>query len=274
MKFQTFSIVAGSTACNACCPYCVSRMTEKPGDPTEVAPDGFYAERLSIASRLAKSPETKTALITGIGEPTLDPDHISVILRGLDYDFPIVELQTNGIELHDKYLREWRILGLTTICLSCVSPYTHKNREIFGDAFVALQDNILKLKKHRYSIRLSYVGLRGVNNGWEDILGIIRFSKNLKVNQTTWRPVYSKNPAYQYGISAEYLSSMVEKADQEFHHLLTLPHGAKVYDADGVNFCLSNCLTRTVDPNEIRQVILFPDGTIGYDWDRPGAVIL
>jgi hypothetical protein len=31
MIFQTFSIIVGSMACNACCPYCVSRMTPDHG---------------------------------------------------------------------------------------------------------------------------------------------------------------------------------------------------------------------------------------------------
>jgi hypothetical protein len=47
-----------------------------------------------------------------------------------------------------------------------------------------------------------------------------------------------------------------------------------VFDIDGINFCLSNCLTRTENPEEVRQIILFSNGRIGYDWDRPGAVIL
>ena len=56
--------------------------------------------------------------------------------------------------------------------------------------------------------------------------------------------------------------------------LLNLPHGGVVYDYDGQNVCISNCLTGTTDPNDIRQIIFFPDGQIRYDWRYAGARLL
>ena len=56
--------------------------------------------------------------------------------------------------------------------------------------------------------------------------------------------------------------------------LLELPHGAFVYDLKGQNVCLTNCLTSTVNPNDIRQLIFFPDGRIAYDWKYRAARLL
>jgi len=56
--------------------------------------------------------------------------------------------------------------------------------------------------------------------------------------------------------------------------LLELPHGGLIYDYNGQNVALGNCLTGTTDPNDIRQIIFFPDGRIAYDWRYPGARIL
>jgi hypothetical protein len=58
------------------------------------------------------------------------------------------------------------------------------------------------------------------------------------------------------------------------HRLLKLPHGGIVYDVDGQNVAVTTCLTRTTDPNDIRQIIFFPDGRIAYDWQHTGARIL
>ena len=56
--------------------------------------------------------------------------------------------------------------------------------------------------------------------------------------------------------------------------LLELPHGAIVYDVNGQNVCFSNCLTRTDNPENIRQLIFFPDGHLRYDWEYKGAILL
>jgi len=53
-----------------------------------------------------------------------------------------------------------------------------------------------------------------------------------------------------------------------------LPHGGTVFDFNGQNVCISNCLTDTLDRNDIRQIIFFPTGEIGYDWKYRGARIL
>jgi hypothetical protein len=56
--------------------------------------------------------------------------------------------------------------------------------------------------------------------------------------------------------------------------LLELPHGGVVFDHNGQNVAIGNCLTGTTDPDDIRQIIFFPDGRIAYDWRYPGARIL
>jgi hypothetical protein len=62
--------------------------------------------------------------------------------------------------------------------------------------------------------------------------------------------------------------------DEYGTELLRLPHGTSVFDVDGQNVCVGNCITRTTDPNDIRQLIFFPDGKLMYDWQYPGARIL
>lgn len=101
MKISTFSIVTGSAACNARCPFCVSHMT--PPSDVELKPPEVNWRNFKKACRLAQLGGTTTVMFTGKGEPTLFPDQISdylMVLKG--YDFPLIELQTNAIVIGDN----------------------------------------------------------------------------------------------------------------------------------------------------------------------------
>lgn len=56
--------------------------------------------------------------------------------------------------------------------------------------------------------------------------------------------------------------------------LLALPHGGMVYDVDGQNSGWGTCLTESTNPEDIRQLIFFPDGHLRYSWKHTGAIIL
>src|ERR1035437_8479153 len=121
MHFQTFSIVVGTRACNASCPFCISKQTGLFGTPIKVNWRNF-----AIACKLAQKAKTTTVLLTGKGEPTLYPDHVTETLKALQsYDFPLIEMQTNGLaiaegKVSDETLQSWYDLGLTTIAISVV----------------------------------------------------------------------------------------------------------------------------------------------------------
>ena len=96
MEIQTFSIVVGSRACDAHCPFCVSKMT---GTENLPCPDTLDEQRLNKATMLAQLGRTTTCLLTGKGEPTLYPHVISSYLYHVGTKFPIIELQTNGLQI-------------------------------------------------------------------------------------------------------------------------------------------------------------------------------
>ena len=84
MRVQTYTIVAGSEACNARCPYCVSRMTPD-YEMDEGLPEVNW-RNFEIGCRFAKDSGVSTVLVTGKGEPTLFPGQISDFLRRLSPD--------------------------------------------------------------------------------------------------------------------------------------------------------------------------------------------
>ena len=288
MQFQTFSVVIGTKACNASCPFCISKQTGLFGTPIKVNWRNF-----NIACNLAQKANTTTVLLTGKGEPTLYPDHVTetlVNLRG--YKFPLIEMQTNGItiaegKVPDATLEKWYSLGLTTIAISVVHWETEKNRTIYQPnrpEHYNLATLIEKLHKIGFSVRLCVMLLKGYIDSAEAAYQMIDFCKSTKVEQLTFRNITASEVTNSYpvtkwtkehaisGSDLMYITEYIQETGILLQHLM---HGMDVYDFDGQNVCLGNCLTR--DPNgkdEFRQLIFFPDGSLFYDWQYKGARIL
>ena len=300
MKIQTFTIVVGGNKCNASCPYCVSKLTGKTICSDKV--EDINIRNFHKACQFAKMSGVSTILLTGKGEPLLYPDHITKYLKVLqEYNFPFIELQTNGIELPhlSKHLLEkWYNLGLTTVSLSCVHWVTSKNKEIFGSQYVkydnigdcSFQDYIDICHKSKFSVRVSCVMVKGYIDSVDMIQEFADKCKELTVEQFTVRPVtnikYShadnnsdaKTKIYQWilrnRIERKDIKSIKEYFDVYATILLDLAHGARVYDYKGQNLSISNCLTETTNPDDIRQLIFYQNGRLMYSWTNPGAIII
>ena len=115
----------------------------------------------------------------------------------------------------------------------------------------------------------------------EDLLSVARAYPKKKL-QVTWRPVNmpeeSRNDKVsvrtrQLQIHPEMIGIIISHFEEVGTILYKLPHGAIVYDIDGQNFCLSNCLTIQPNLDEVRQII-YVNGEIIYDWQYRGAILL
>jgi hypothetical protein len=56
--------------------------------------------------------------------------------------------------------------------------------------------------------------------------------------------------------------------------LMHLAHGAEVFDVEGQNVCLNNCLSIQPESEEMRNLIFFPNGDLRYYWQYSGALLL
>lgn len=193
MKYQTFTVVVGTKACNARCPFCISAQTGFFGTPAKVNWRNFH-----IACNLALKANTTTVLLTGKGEPTLYPDNVTETLVNLKkYNFPLVEIQTNGIsiaegKINDTTLKAWYDLGLTTIAISVVHLDAEKNRTIYQPHkpdHYDLDSLINKLHGIGFSIRLCVMMLKGYIETSEDMKKMINYCKLMKVEQLTFRNI-------------------------------------------------------------------------------------
>lgn len=288
MKIHTMSIVCGSTACNARCPFCVSKTTPV-GDDWQNYIKNVNWRNLEVACKLAEKAGATTCLITGKGEPTLFPNLITEYIGRVNSTFPFIELQTNGICLStiDKgIMRKWYDDGLTTVALSAVSLDPLLNEQIYGistDYDKPLVENIKLLHEFGFSVRLSIILLKGYGlDCTQGIDQLINFCKAYKVEQLTVRPVSAPSNASsdeaKWAAAKRPTDEDMKKIENYIGKMATpvlqLSHGATVYDFCGQNICISNCLTTNDTDDNIRQIIFFPDGTIGYDWKYKGARLL
>lgn len=296
MKIQTMSVVVGGKACNAHCPFCVSKMTGADfGIADDEVPVGRNFEK---ACDLAEIGGVTTVLLTGKGEPTLYPNQIGIFLDRLDHwHFPFVELQTNGITLHDNIgeytedakIRSWHKSGLTTVIISVAHYDAAKNKEIFTpnrDKYIDLPILIGYLHSMGFMVRLNCTMMTDYIDSIAGVENFVKYAADYGVEQISIRPMRvpdkSENKDIHEWAAPRALSDeqimiirnyfSTEYADRK---LMTLAHGAEVFDINGVSVCFTDCLTREPEQtNELRQIIYYPDGRVAYDWALKGAILL
>ncbi len=288
MKTHTFSIVVGTAACNAKCPFCVSKMTHTAACKVK----RINKRRLHTACRIVEQARDGlvNVLLTGKGEPLLFPDEITEYLIELgDYRFPLIDLQTNGILLKEAadrgYLSRWVGLGLTLACVSITHWEPDHSNNLMGiDRGFNFYEAVEVIHKAGLAARLNCTLTKSGCCTLYDVDTLINRCRREGVEQLTFREVEVPDCGDEGGAAREYVEKEkpVGFANQIRLHLemkgatklMELPHGAVIYDDAGQNVCVSNCLTSTTDPNDLRQIIYFPDGRIAYDWKYKGARIL
>ena len=228
-------------------------------------------------------------LLTGKGEPLLYPDMITQYLDHLNFRFPLIDLQTNGILLKHDLLQRWGDMGLGVVCISIAHYLPQRSNELMGiEPGFNFYETIDLIHKTGLSVRLNCTMLKSGVHTLRGALKLIERCQSFGVEQLTLREVdmpgvikstpqaervreyvLSEKP---YGGTSEAIRGQLEAKGAV--PLLHLPHGAIVYDFHGQNVCLNNCLTSMTDPNDMRQIIFFPDGRIMYDWKYPAARLL
>jgi molybdenum cofactor biosynthesis enzyme MoaA len=301
MKIQPFSIVVGSRACNAGCPFCVSHMTGFEEVPKRGA---IYVPNFEKACGLARLRQSTTVLMTGKGEPTLYPEEITEYLGLLQpLGFPLIELQTNALDigwlasdgaardskrLTRETLQEWRELGLNTIAISVVSERPEHNAQVYLNRsrhkdYPDLGKTIAYLHEIGFTVRLCVMMHKGAVDSPTRVAELIEFCRAHEVDQLTVRPIRKPEQSHsdgtsqyvtQRGIDAAEIAAIAEWIEHNGTRLMSLMHGAAVYDVSGQNLCLSDCLTLDASGDDIRTLIFYSDGRLAYDWQYDGATIL
>ncbi len=285
MKTHTFSIVVGDQRCNANCPYCISQMTaSEPSDYVD-----FDEGQFNIACRIVDQMKDGllTVLLTGQGEPLLFPKQITRYIDCINFRFPIIELQTNGmlVEKNLDNFKNWQDYGLTLVCISIASHHSRQSNQIMGikDDSYDYWNTAEMLQEIGLNVRLNCTMTKAGTHYPEDCEKIIFRAKNAGILQTTFREVEMPQSVACYKTAAWVTMNKPKGATSRLHHYLALneavklfelPHGGIVYSYKDQNVAIGTCLTETTDPNDIRQLIWFPDGRLAYSWQYPAARLL
>lgn len=285
MKTHTFSVVVGDQRCNANCPFCIAQMTA-----SDFSEDVRFDDRkFDIACRIVEQMREGllTVMLTGQGEPLLFPKQIDRYMNTLMDRFPRIELQTNGtlVQKNLENLCRWRDKGLTLVCLSIAANGAEASNGIMG-----IKDNNYNfwhtagmLQNIGLSVRLNCTMTLAGTHEPEDCENIILRANNAGILQTTFREVEMPQPVSCSKTAAWVAANKPMGAARRLHHylalngavrLLELPHGGVVYDYKDQNTAIGNCLTGTTNPDDIRQIIFFPDGRVAYDWRYKGARLM
>lgn len=290
MKALTFSIVAGSLACNARCPFCVAGMTPANGIGSK-EPEVDW-RNFRKAAQFARDRDCSIAKITSKGEPTIFPDQITRFLKALaPFNFPIVEIQSNGIllsqpeKMSDALLKEWYELGLTTVAISVVHYDREKNRRIYlphKKDYIDLSALIARLKKFRFLVRLTSVLCTGYLDSTAELEKMLAFCRANKVDQFTILPVTKPDESedqtiYQWtkehAVTEAFIAEVETYLNDNGTALMSFAHGGQIFDVKGQNVCFTNCLTAPSEA-EFRHLIFYPDGALRYDWRYSSTRIL
>jgi len=292
MKFQTLSVVAGTQHCDAACPFCVSGMTGL--DLAGKKPQEINSRNLHKTMQIANMSKVATCIITGKGEPTLFPDQITQYLVYFKHMFPFVELQTNGVriargQISTSILNDWYALGLTTILISNVGYDSELNRQTYtpkSEEYINHEELIEKLHDIGFIVRMTCVGIKNGVENFESFKKYLEYCKWIGADQVTWRPV-NKPDSRENSESPEIYDWTVENSISEkdsgavkaWVHIngtliRKLSHGGAVYDVNGQNVCMTDCLTHDTNEDELRQLIYFPSGELYTDWQFRGSRLL
>ena len=287
MRIQTLSLVVDAP-CNAACPYCVSRMTGKAPERVAWARPADI-RNLNKAIMAARIGGATTALITSKGEPTLNPNQVGYYIRMAAEHFPFIEVQTNGLvfmgEESDDLLQRWYDYGLTTLAISVVSHAPEANSDNFAPHLFRyhLDRAVERAHKAGLMVRLTCTMYKGGVETIEQVKQLIDYCTLHKIEQMSFGPVTAPHAAgndatsewvREHTLAHGRVQDLYAEVEALGQRLMTLPHGAIIYDVRGVSVCTRECLSIDAYSDEVRQLIFYPNGRLTYDWQYEGAVLL
>lgn len=297
MSIQSLSIVVPGKNCINNCKFCVSRTHEEiiyadvfPKPDIHCMKKKAYIRDLYYAKQLG----CNTMMLTGECEPQQNMPFIEWLLNDvnswegqMDYGdrpkasiFHNIEIQTTGVGL-DKgdrlsKLMEW---GVRTISISMSSFDDDMNSQIISNGInkVDIYNLCKTIKEMGFMLRLSL----NMNKEFYKYTPEEIFNKaaSLGANQVTLRSLYKcgKDCPQDHWIG----ENCDREKDEEYlnyvricgNPLEILPYGNMKYSVCGMGTVVDgDCMSKN-NPNDIRYLILRPDGHLYTRWDDKGSII-
>jgi MoaA/NifB/PqqE/SkfB family radical SAM enzyme len=269
MKAGNLTISIPNVGCNKNCPYCISKITG------EVEANIDLMKRNIIKVKVAaSSADVASVLITSKGEPTLDFPDLSFFVKQFN-SWP-VELQTNGIKFAQNpiLLSELFLAGLNTVAYSVDSFNTLK--ELSGALEETHRLGMLVRVCLNISDRIPAVYLK-----FEHMLKVL--SKypidQLLVRHLSYPDDSDNSPETEWIDKHTNYKRYLEIHDTAINIrsaklVRTLPHGAQVYDINGLSVSFSDyCVQVVNNTDDIRSLIFLEDGHLYTSWASKASIL-
>lgn len=281
-KIYSVSAVIGSPKCNARCSFCAGEYLRS----QEVASN--YWTNYEAAIRLSARYGGWSLSLTGSGEPTCSPESVTKALdiyskcaRDGAY-FPNVNLFTNGILLGDpdycdRWLPEWKMLGLTNIVVSVHSMWCPEQAAAYGIKNYPEFRNIFEnIRRYGLGVRVTLLLSKKYIQDARDYEWHVTQLRQAGVNNvTSWplgNPDGSRNEHTPSRWGLFKIKWWLWRNTKKCHGH---EWGGGVFDYHGSILRLTDYVTKH-DPKAdfVRQLVVFQDGTVAYSWIREGALCM
>lgn len=280
-KIYSVSALVGSSKCNANCAFCAAKELRQDAVNNNKMPDTFKSA-LKLSARYGGW----SLSLTSSGEPTCSPEAVTNALK--DYQevanqgayFPNVNLFTNGILLSDdefcnRWLPEWKSLGLTAIAVSIHDIDEIGQAKAYGlKQYPSFEKIFNNIRKHGLQCRATLLLRKGAIDNAKTYEKAIEILRSYGVhNITSW---CIGNPDATYNeFSPSFLGRLSIKLWLRKNAKLCHGHvwGGGVYDYKGTLVRLTDYVTKH-DPKKefVRQLVVFQDGLVAYSWIKKGAI--
>lgn len=279
IEATNLTICVPYNGCDGNCVYCVSKMTGY-----METNKSLIQRNLKAVMKLADAARVTSVTFTGKGEPFLNRDFLFPMLDRFR-DFP-TEVQTNGIFL-SKMITEHRDMiskglvdnNLNTLAVSIdrvkqLDDYAYMfsqlerngitvrvcinlSERFGGTKFENIFEKIKQLPVRQLLIRCLSIPERVVST--EEARAAVKW-----INRYAPRKIYDDMYQWFTLLCDMKNGSLVRK----------LPHGAEVWDIDGLSICFSDyCIQEVNNTKDIRSLIWMEDGHVYTAWDKPGSIL-
>ena len=280
-KIFSVSALVGGNNCNANCSFCAAKDLRNEACKNNQMPSTYKA-----AIKLSARYGGWSLSLTSSGEPTCSPEAVTNALK--DYDdcakegayFPNVCLFTNGILLaNDSFCKKWfpiwKELGLSSIAVSIHEIDEKDQAKVYGvDEYPKYSKIFSNISKYGFQARATLLRRRGGVETLEQIKKAIAYlNQSGCENITSWcisNPDNSRNEFTPSRFNNLKLKLWLNLKCRKCHGHVW---GGGVYDYKGTIFRITTYVTRH-KPNQknVRQLVVFQDGTVAYSWIKEGAL--
>jgi hypothetical protein len=289
MRATSFSINLPGR-CDASCPFCISRLTALQGS-RDIGP---LLNGIPKAARLTQRLGIDTLVITGRGEPMLDDQVLTKVVRRWNKysggTTPRIEVQTNGNHLNRHLLNGLFGLGVTSVSVSAASIDPQRSAEIMGlddrgsywDSLRCFRDagflprlslNLIDEDFHpgtffpdydpRVTVWLDRLASEAVGSGVKQIT-----LRELGVPRNEPEGARAGEWVKKHGLDGHHARLIEATLSRVGTAVYKLEYGPTVYSYQGISWTVATCMAQEVEPSEnIRSLVLQPDGFIHVGWE-------